>query len=307
MVFFGVLWGGMAGFLGASGLLLLPAAPGWSVFAAVAAVAAVSGPLQHWSPADCVYIVISTVITSLMVFGLTRLSQLVTQVQATRTQLARLAVTRERLRFSRDLHDLLGYSLSAITLKSELTRRLVVGSPEQALEELGGILVISRQALQDVRLVAQGYRSMSLADEVTAACSVLGAAEIQATVSLTVLPSRGSSDTTLATVLREAVTNLLRHSKAEHCRISSCGVGDRIQLTVANDGLVTAVRPTGADRDGSGLGNLTARVAEAGGRLTWGVDDDGWFVLTAEMPLLSAAGEAPRSPYGRAASDVDQP
>jgi two-component system sensor histidine kinase DesK len=114
---------------------------------------------------------------------------------------------------------------------------------------------------------------------------VLEAAEIDAAVDLAVLPPDGHADTILATVLREAVTNLLRHSKAEHCRIATRREGDLILLTVANDGLVRAVRAAGADRDGSGLGNLTARLAEVGGRLTWGVDDGDWFVLTAEIPI----------------------
>jgi two-component system sensor histidine kinase DesK len=282
---FGVLWGGMTGFLGASALLMLPTLYGWLVFSGVVVAAAFSGPLEHWSPANCVYVVVSTALTALVVFGLTRLAQLVVQVQAARLQLAELAVTRERLRFSRDLHDLLGYSLSAITLKSELTRRLVIGSPELALDEIAGILEISRQALLDVRVVARGYRAMSLGDEVEAARSVLEAAEIDAAVDLAVLPPDGHADTILATVLREAVTNLLRHSKAEHCRIATRREGDLILLTVANDGLVRAVRAAGADRDGSGLGNLTARLAEVGGRLTWGVDDGDWFVLTAEIPI----------------------
>jgi two-component system sensor histidine kinase DesK len=282
---FGVVWGGMTGFLGASALLMLPTLYGWLVFSGVVVAAAFSGPLEHWSPANCVYVVVSTALTALVVFGLTRLAQLVVQVQAARLQLAELAVTRERLRFSRDLHDLLGYSLSAITLKSELTRRLVIGSPELALDEIAGILEISRQALLDVRVVARGYRAMSLGDEVEAARSVLEAAEIDAAVDLAVLPPDGHADTILATVLREAVTNLLRHSKAEHCRIDTRREGDLILLTVANDGLVRAVRAVGADRDGSGLGNLTARLAEVGGRLTWGVDDGDWFVLTAEIPI----------------------
>jgi two-component system sensor histidine kinase DesK len=284
---FGVLWGGMAGFLGASGLLLLRPAFGWAVFTAVAAAAAASGPLEGWTPLNCVYILVANVLTSLIVFGLTRLSQLVAEVQATRLHLARLAVTQERLRFSRDLHDLLGYSLSAITLKSELTRRLVVGNPELALEELGSIVEISRQACLDVRAVARGYRSMSLSDEAVAARSVLEAAGIHADIELGALPPEGALDTILATVLREAVTNLLRHSKAEQCVISTRAVEDRIVLSVANDGLVATAPAAGTERAGSGLANLTARLAEIGGRLTWGLDGDGWFLIAAEAELAS--------------------
>ncbi|QMU78124.1 two-component sensor histidine kinase [Streptacidiphilus sp. PB12-B1b] len=297
---FGITWGGMAGFLGASGLLLLSPTLGWCVFGGVAVSAAVSGPLEGWPFLECVYILLSTTITSLIVFGLTRLAQLVAQVESTRLQLARMAVTRERLRFSRDLHDLLGYSLSAIALKSELTRRLVISSPEQALEELGGVVEISRQALADVRVVARGYRTMSLGDEMVSARSVLEAAEIHAAVDLAVVPPKGPIDTVLATVLREAVTNLLRHSKAERCRISCLGEEDRILLTIANDGLVPGSRASGTDRDGNGLANLTVRLTEIGGWLTWGVDEAGWFVLSAGI-RLPAGTDAP-GPDGRDAA-----
>ncbi|MEZ0065530.1 two-component system sensor histidine kinase DesK [Streptacidiphilus sp. MAP12-20] len=278
---FGIFWGGMAGFLGASGLLLLRPRWGWTLFGLVVAAAGVSGPLEGWSYLSDVYIVVSTTLASLTLWGLTRLSLLVVQVQASQEELARVAVVRERLRFARDLHDLLGYSLSAIVLKSELTKRLVEGSPLDALNELDDILLVSRQALTDVRAVSRGYRQMSLAEEVEAAGSVLRAAGIRAQVDLGVRPPKGELDTILATVLREAVTNLLRHSKAEQCLIATCLEDGLIRLTIANDGVVA---PPGQG-SGSGLQNLTVRLAEVGGRLAWEVEDDRWFFLRAVAPL----------------------
>ncbi|WP_042432553.1 sensor histidine kinase [Streptacidiphilus anmyonensis] len=283
---FGIWWGGMSGFLIASALLLLSPRLGWAVFGGVVGATLFSGVVDHWTTDYTVYMTISIIVTGLVVWGLTRLSLLVVQIQATQGELARVAVVRERLRFARDLHDLLGYSLSTIVLKSELTKRLVDGSPADALTELDDILLVSRQALTDVRAVSRGYREMSLFEEAEAARSVLEAAGIRADVDLTVRPPRGHLDTILATVLREAITNLLRHSKAESCVIAARAEGDRIRLTIANDGVTRSDAPRG-----SGLQNLTARLAQVDGRLSWSVEDDGWFVLCAVAKLPPVAEE----------------
>jgi two-component system sensor histidine kinase DesK len=285
-LFFDIYWGGMAGFLGASGLMLLRPRWGWTLFGLVVVIAGVSGPFEGWSALAIVYMVLSTMLASLIVWALTRLSLLVVQVQAGREELARVAVVRERLRFARDLHDLLGYSLSTIVLKSELTKRLVSGSPMEALTELDDILLVSRQALTDVRAVSRGYREMSLCEEAEAARSVLEAAGIRAEVDLTVRPPRGRLDTILATVLREGVTNLLRHSKAEQCVIATRAEDDEIWLTIANDGVVRT-----CNSGGSGLQNLTARLVPVGGRLSWSTEDDGWFVLRAVAKLPAVEGK----------------
>ncbi|MEO3977561.1 histidine kinase [Streptomyces sp. CAU 1734] len=289
-------WGGMAGFFGASALLVLPSLAGWVMFGLVALVASVTGPLLGMPLVGSVYVGVSTVLTGLIVFGLARLAELVIEVQEAQQAFARLAVSQERLRFARDLHDLLGYSLSAITLKSELARRLVHRESDRALEELESILEISRQALSDVRTVARGYRDMSLATEAVSAQAVLGAGGIQATVEIRGKVPEGETNTIMATVLREAVTNLLRHSKAEHCRIESWTTpAGCVVLTIANDGVdrtVTGSPSVPRARDGSGLHNLQFRLAAVGGRLDSGIDEQGWFVLTAEAPLHVPASDA---------------
>ncbi|MER6917165.1 histidine kinase [Streptomyces sp. NPDC000594] len=285
----GFAWGGMGGFFGASVLLVLPSRLGWVLFGAVGAGACATGPLLGQGAVSSVYIAVSTVLTGLIVYGLSRLANLVIEVQEAQQALARLAVSQERLRFARDLHDLLGYSLSAITLKSELARRLVHCEADRALEELENILEISRQALSDVRTVARGYRDMSLATEAVSARAVLEAGGIQATVAIRGQLPEGETSTIMATVLREAVTNLLRHSKAEHCRIESWTTAAGVlMLTIANDGVEREPPevPRGpAGRDGSGLHNLQFRLAAIGGRLSSGVDERGWFVLRAEAPV----------------------
>ncbi|MFJ9843706.1 sensor histidine kinase [Kitasatospora sp. NPDC101155] len=284
LVLFGFAWGGMAGFLGSSVLLLLRGKRAGAAFGAVVVLSGVSGALLGISVAEAVYLTVATALTGLIVFGLTRLAQLVIEVQQAQQELARLAVTRERLRFARDLHDLLGYSLSAITLKSELTCRLVTANPERALDELGGVLEISRQALADVRAVARGYRDMSLESEAVSARSVLAAADIEARFDLGGIQPTGEADTVLATVLREGVTNLLRHSKAECCVVRGGVEGGRLRLTLSNDGVPERAALGDADRHGGGLDNLEVRLAKVGGRLSAGPDGRGWFHLVAEVP-----------------------
>ncbi|MER6094136.1 sensor histidine kinase [Streptomyces bluensis] len=292
----GLGWGEMAGFLGASLLLVLKPVVAWPLFGLVAMTAAATGPMLGMGAADSADITVTTVLTGLIVYGLSRLAQLVVDVQAAQAELARLAVSQERLRFARDLHDLLGYSLSAVTLKSELACRLVPATPERALEELKSILEISRQALADVRTVARGYRDMSLATEAVSAQSVLEAAGIQVTTDFRGAPTEGEVNTIMATVLREAITNLLRHSKAEHCRLESwtTALGELV-LTIANDGvqpLPQSADGTLAIPDGSGLGNLQFRLTSIGGSLSTGVDEAGWFVLRAVAPVRWPAHDA---------------
>lgn len=288
-------WGGMAGFLGASLLLVLRPVVAWPLFGLVAAAALATGPLLGMNPLSSMYIAVSTVLTGLIVYGLNRLAQLVVEVEAAQTELARLAVTQERLRFARDLHDLLGYSLSAVTLKSELACRLVSNDPERALDELKSILEISRQALADVRTVARGYRDMSLTTEAVSAQAVLAAAGIQAEVACQADPPEGEVNTIMATVLREAITNLLRHSKAENCRIESWTTkSGELALTIANDGVQTmpGSQNPSATLDGSGLDNLQFRLTSIGGQLASGLDEAGWFVLRATAPLRQSPHRA---------------
>ena len=198
-----------------------------------------------------------------------------------------MAVTRERLRFARDLHDLLGYSLSSITLKTELTYRLVPKQPQRAKEELSGILEISRQALADVREVARAYRDMSLEAEAVSAKGMLAAAEIDTELRLEYGTLDPATDTVLATTLREGVTNMLRHSKAQRCVISVTQADAAVRLELGNDGVVAHSGGL-VDASGSGLGNLRTRLVEIGGSLDARISEDLWFWLVAQAPRAAA-------------------
>jgi two-component system sensor histidine kinase DesK len=282
------LWGGMAGFVAGSALLLIRRPQAWALFTAVVASMYVFAAVTYHQAYWIAYYTIATMLLGLVLFGITRLSQLVDQMHAMRTEMARMAVVQERLRFARDLHDLLGYSLSSITLKSELAYRLVPGQPERARQELTEILDTSRQALADVREVASSYRDMSLEAEAASAQRMLETAQIDVSVRIETADLPADLATVLATTLREGVTNILRHSKVQRCSITAIRSGSLVRLEVANDG-VTQRGEAETERSGSGLGNLRSRLAAFGGTLSAGVGPDRWFRLVAEVPEVPGA------------------
>ncbi|MFI8308909.1 sensor histidine kinase [Streptomyces sp. NPDC085927] len=287
LLLFSTAWLGMPGFLAGTSLLLLKPVVCWMVFIFVIMSVAFLQFTMGYGSGDLAHSMLSTCLTGLVVHALSRMSSLVQEVQATREELTHMAVMQERLRFARDLHDLLGYSLSAITLKCELTHRLVRQQPERAEEEITEILRTARQALSDVRSVASSHLSMSLLQQLAAAESILRDIDIHTEMRVAVDPPAGSVDTVLATVIREGVTNVLRHSKPQHCVIEAVTESGEIRVTVLNDGAdaespdVTAGEP---DKGGNGLRNLTTRMESLGGRLVSGPRADGWFELTATVP-----------------------
>ncbi|MFH8349837.1 sensor histidine kinase [Streptomyces sp. NPDC018045] len=283
----GITWAGMGGILGSSLLLMLPAPLSWFLFALVAAVIDGYAFALRLPAVTELYTPLTTLLTGLVLYGLTRLTDLVHEVHSARTALARMAVAQERMRFSRDVHDLLGYSLSAITLKCELIHRLVVTNPARAQEEVTAVLGVSRQALADARLVARSYREMSLSEEAESAATVLAAADIRVTLDISCGRLHPAVDTALATTLREGVTNVLRHSKAQSCTITAVRKDDTVWLTLVNDGVVDKDRPLGPG--GSGLSNLAARLGAIGGRVTSGTRRDGRFHLEAHSPVRPGA------------------
>lgn len=278
------VWTGLPGFLAGSALLVLRPAAGWTVFVAVAATVAWAkvgfGAIQ---PVDIAGDIIITVDTGLIIYGLTWMARTVRQLRAARQELAEVALAETRLRFARDLHDLLGLSLSAITLKSELAYRLILLAPERSSTELTEVLEISRHALADVRSVASGYHEMSLEEECRTAESLLTTAGLAVTMDIDYGDPPADVSTVLATVLREGVTNVLRHSKGECCEIAIKTYEDGVVLHVVNDGVT---KPSDRDKDGwgSGIRNMSDRVAALGGQLTARYEGDGRFGLCAKIP-----------------------
>jgi len=278
--------GSVAGFLAGSMLLVVAGPWRWGLFFAVAAGVGALIALReaHLMVVDVVYSVYFTLLTGLMVYGLSSLASLVRAVHAAQGEFARMAVGRERLRVARDLHDLLGYNVSAMTLKSELAYRLLPGAAERARSELRDVLMVARRALAEVRVVAGGYLPMSLVAEATSAEAMLSVAEMRARVDVSRDELPAALDTMLAIVLREAVTNVLRHSKAQHCEIEARVEKGRVRLRVCNDGVEPEMESR-AFEAGTGLGNLKGRLEAAGGRLLVAVDGE-WFRLIAEAPVV---------------------
>ncbi|WP_162952618.1 sensor histidine kinase [Streptomyces hundungensis] len=284
---FGAAWGGMTEFFAASAVLVFPAAVGWPLFACAVAGELVLFHHLRFGAGDFVYGGIEAVLIPLVVIGLSRMSALIDRLHASREELSRLAVAGERLRFARDLHEVLGLSLSAISLKCELAHRLLADTPARAQEEVGEVLRTARKALADIRSVSRGYRQMSLSDEANAAVSMLSAAGIDTTVRHRCGELPATVDTVLATALGEGLTNMLRHSKAERCVITTERGGGVAVLVLANDGVGGGrwARP----EPRSGLAALDSRLRELGGTLTHGADGRGWFRLRAVVPLRQEA------------------
>lgn len=194
---------------------------------------------------------------------------LLVDAQRGREAQGRLAATEERLRFSRDVHDLLGHSLSVIALKSELASRLAATDAGRAGREAAEAQHLAASALVELRQVVHGYRAVDLTDQVTAVEQVLRSAGIRCAVALPPDPVPPEAARQLVAVLREASTNLLRHSRATYCTIEISQDVDEVRMTMSNDG----ARAGSTDRHSFGLRGLSERLAEAGGTLRTGVDD----------------------------------
>jgi signal transduction histidine kinase len=174
--------------------------------------------------------------TALAVGGVVTLADRVDAQSFLRHQTVERAVAAERDRFSRDLHDLIGYNVSAIALKGELSLALVDEDARGARAELTDILSISRNLLDEVRTVAHGSPRVRFGEEVDSVRRTLAAAGIAVRLDVRITPIPDRLGSLFGTVLREAVTNVLRHSRARHCRITVHKDSSRIRLEVANDG-----------------------------------------------------------------------
>jgi len=257
--------------------------------ALTALAAAVSAVRDGWDALNVAY---GTFLSTMVTAAILSLTEAVRELRAAREELARRAVEEERLRFSRDLHDLLGHTLSVIVVKSEAARRLAPRNMDAALLQITDIESVGRQALTEIREAVTGYRQGSLATELDRADSVLTAADITPVIHRSGPPLPASAEALLGWVVREAVTNVVRHSGAARCEIRVDGAGERVRLSVADDG--TGVQPPeGSTRPGvggTGLKGLKERLAAAGGSLEAGPTPRGGFLVTAELPTEPLTG-----------------
>jgi two-component system, NarL family, sensor histidine kinase DesK len=202
----------------------------------------------------------------------------------TRTQLAKAAVAEERLRFARDLHDLLGHSMSLIVVKAQVVRRLADRDPAVAIAAAADIEEIGRSALADVRAAVDGYRAPELSSELDGVRSALADAGVQARVRHTGEPPPTPVADVFALVVREAATNVMRHSGARHCDIEVATTASTATLTVRDDGRGARV----GDRTGYGLVGLTERLRQVGGELRAGDRTPNGFEVVARVPVAVA-------------------
>ncbi|KAB2973572.1 sensor histidine kinase [Streptomyces sp. SS1-1] len=197
---------------------------------------------------------------------------------------ARLAVAEERLRFGRDLHDVMGRNLAVIALKSELAVQLARRGRPEAVEQMIEVQRIAQESQREVRAVVRGYREADLEGELTGAQGVLTAAGITCEVTGQTAGLPVDVQSALAWVVREATTNVLRHGNAERCTVHVGVREGRVVLKVENDGAAGAADGGG----GSGLAGLRERLAAVDGTLEAGQVGEGAFRLVAEVPLVAA-------------------
>ncbi|MEV0348185.1 histidine kinase [Nonomuraea sp. NPDC050680] len=193
----------------------------------------------------------------------------------------RLAVAEERLRFARDLHDLVGHQLSAIAVKTELAVRLSAADTVAAKAEMVAVNTLTRTALRELRQAVRGYRELDLSAELNSVKGVLEAAGVRCELRLPYREPPGGVAPVFAYAVREAVTNVLKHSTASFCEITLRFTEEEAELSVRNDGVV---RHQVSDL-GSGLTGMGERLADIGGKVTARPTGDGEFLLRAVVSL----------------------
>lgn len=282
---------------------------GWLAAAAIAAACAYIGYQfavvfpAHPGPASfadyiywVTYYVASIPIVPAALYASARLVRVAGELRGTQITLTRAAVGRERLRVSRDLHDLVGHSMSAISLKGDLAIRLLRRDRQAAaVIEIQSLTEVAREALAGLRAITEGTPEVTLAGELVSAQALLAAAGVAVRVrddSSAIPPAAGE---VLAWAVREGTTNILRHTAATTVLITLRSGQGLVRLEILNDGAHPANPPAedggsasgGPGTRGYGLSGLAARIQELSGTLTHGRLNDNQFLLTAQVPATS--------------------
>jgi two-component system sensor histidine kinase DesK len=206
------------------------------------------------------------------------------ELRAAREELARLAVSEERLRIARDLHDLLGHTLSVIALKSELAAKLVERDAAKARAELEEVQAVTRQALAEVREAVHAYRHLALGEALAGARAQLDAAGIRCRLEESDVPLPPEVEAVLAWTVREGATNVVRHSGASSCSIRVRADGETAAVEVEDDGVAAGA----SGGSGSGLAGLAERAELLRGRVEAGARPEGGFRLRVTVPVGAA-------------------
>jgi two-component system sensor histidine kinase DesK len=260
---------------------------------------------------------------NLLAHSAERRNALMFRLRETRAELARAAVAEERLRISRDLHDLLGHSLSLITLKAELAGRVIGTDPERAAREIAELETVARRSLTEVRQAVTSYRQPSLAAELVSSRRMLASAGIDCRVRVPGAYSLPPAvDALLGWTVREGATNIVRHAAARHAQIVIKVTDTEASARLSDDGIgpsangavpgvvggETAAGPDAARAQavapaaGSGLAGLAERAASLAGTLSAGAAQDGGFWLRVSVPLTAPAREPAEGGAGESAA-----
>lgn len=287
----GTNWLATPAFVLAAVVASMPWRRAWPIAAAIVVAEPVIAVAVD-QPDQALYGTLQVTITAAVLYGFSRAVATTQELARLRDEVASMAVVSERLRVSRDLHDLLGRSLAGIGLKAELALRYQEnGDAERVTTELGEIVDLAHLSSSDLRELVSGYRRITLAQEVRASRELLERNAVICTVDVDTVGSLpGPIDQVLAWTLREAVTNVLRHSSASQCLIEGSRDAKQVGLRVRNDSGLTpeqapAFSGTGA---GTGLMGIAERVAALGGSSQARQHRDGWFELAVRLPMASA-------------------
>ena len=283
--------------------------------------------LSHVGTAEFLIVLVPTVLAGWAMTGFRMQITLIHELSQARETVARLAANEERLRLARDLHDLAGHSLSLVTLKAELAQRMLDRLPEsaerdRAARDVADIERVSRQTLHDIREAVSGYRRPTLAVEFATARTALEAAGIRLDADPAPPrwpgPAGDEREAALAWCLREAVTNVIRHSGARNCRIRLRERAGELSLEVSDDDRGLASQPAGPGGHGiqvgsgaagapvppagSGLHGMSERLSAVGGRLSAGPARSGeasrGFRLIATVPVPRQPADQVAAPQG---------
>lgn len=281
-------WAWLAGFAAGAAVLAHPAT-GAGVAAGLGGVAVLGAAVFDGSVVVNLAVVLATAM-ALWLAGLVLvwLLGLLSAAEAGRAAEAELVIAQERLRVSRELHDVLGHRLGIIALKAELAADLAGTDPARSSAENEMIREIAATTLAEARRAVHGETVADLATQLASAELVLGSAGITASVDVDTAQLPAATSRLLAAVVREAVTNILRHSAARTVSITFDGAGPHPALVIVNDGADRARSgmASGGSSPGTGLASLAARCASAGDRLVARSVDGGRFEIRVELAAM---------------------
>ncbi|MET8145105.1 histidine kinase [Sphaerisporangium sp. NPDC005288] len=282
--FLGSVWIYTPLIVATAGLLLFRFRYGLGVLLAVAA-AEYPLTLVEWSPVavPAVQKSAGVLVASVVAAGIVHYARFVRELRELRVALATTAVDQDRLRMAGELHDLLGQTLASITLKTELALALAGADRKRAAAEVEATIAIAVEARQEIRDVVAARRSLDVGAELSAAVALIELTGARCDLRLGLEKIDEETGDALGWIVREAATNIVRHSDARHCLIELDEVDGGVRLLVRNDGVR---RETAARRGGSGLAGLRQRAAKMGGSLSAGGTGEGGFEVRAWLPAV---------------------